>query len=90
MDENLNNRVSAPPNAPRHAGSSGMSHVTRMGPNPAPTQILSLVSLQRLDFDHKEKLADNKPGSSDSSTGAGFTNLSEDEKAPKGLKVWAT
>jgi hypothetical protein len=57
MDEELNNGMSAPPNALRQAGKSGMSHVTRMGPNPAPTQIVSLLSLERLDFCREEKLA---------------------------------
>ncbi len=41
MDEELENEMSAPPNTPRQAGKSGMSHVTRMRPNPAPRQILS-------------------------------------------------
>ncbi len=75
MDEQLKNGMSAPTNTPRHAGKSGMSHVTRMGPNGAPTQILSLVSLQRLDFQSKEKLAAlNKQRAHDRSPRTGLTS----------------
>jgi len=75
MDEQLKNGMSAPTNTPRHAGKSGMSHVTRMGPNGAPAQILSLVSLQRLDFQSKEKLAVlNKQRAHDRSPRTGLTS----------------
>lgn len=35
----------AAPKAPQQVDGSEMSHVTRMGPTPAPTQILSMICL---------------------------------------------
>ena len=37
----LKNKGNAAPSGPRRSDGSGMSHVTRMGPTPALTQILS-------------------------------------------------
>ena len=43
--------------SPQQADGSGMSHVTRMGPTPAPTQILSAVVLHFLRLVGKETVS---------------------------------